>query len=156
MNLGFSGNGLLEKELIQFMAEYKASLFDLDCLPNLVPGKGLSDEDILNRLRYAVQYLRQKHPNTPILLTDHAGYSDGDVNSARKKIYENLNLLLVEEYRNMKEGGISLLFHLEKDRIGLAEEYFVDGTHPTDGGMLNDAEAYSQKIREIQNQLSDQ
>ncbi|MFL0682867.1 MAG: SGNH/GDSL hydrolase family protein [Algoriphagus aquaeductus] len=156
VNLGFSGNGLLEKELIHFIGQKEASLFVLDCLPNLVPGKGLSDKDIRNRLWYAVQYLRQKHPHTPILLTDHAGYSDGEVDSSRKETYEHLNLLLAEEYRNMKKEGVSLLFHLEKDQISLTEEDFVDGTHPTDGGMLKYAKAYIQKIREIQNQPFDQ
>jgi lysophospholipase L1-like esterase len=156
VNLGFSGNGILEKELIHFMGQKEASLFVLDCLPNLVPGKGLGDEEIRNRLRYAVRHLRLKHPHTPILLTDHAGYSDGEVDSSRKEIYEHLNLLLAEECRNMKEEGIFLLFHLEKDRIGLTGEDFVDGTHPTDGGMLRYARAYFQKIREIQNQAAHQ
>lgn len=156
VNLGFSGNGLLEKELIHFIAQNEASLFVLDCLPNLGPGKGLSEEDIRERLRYAVRYLRQKHPNTPILLTEHAGYSDGAVNSSRKEIYESLNFLLADEYSKMKEEGVSLLFQLKRDRIGLTEEDFVDGTHPTDGGMLKYAKAYIQKIREIQNQPFDQ
>ena len=156
VNLGFSGNGLLEKELIHFLAQKEASLFVLDCLPNLVPSKGLSEEEIRNRLRYAVQYLRQKHPNTPILLTDHAGYSDGEVDSTHKEIYERLNFLVAEEYRKMKDEGVTHLFHLEKDQIGLTAEDFVDGTHPTDGGMLNYAKAYFQKIREIPNQPFDQ
>ncbi len=154
VNLGFSGNGLLEKELIHYMAQNEASLFVLDCLPNLVSSKGLSDEDIRSRLRYAVRYLRQKHPNIPILLTDHAGYSDGEVDAARKETYESLNLLLAEEYRSMILEGVSLLFHLPKDQIGLDEEDFVDGTHPTDGGMLDYAEAYFQKISEIQPHIS--
>jgi GDSL-like Lipase/Acylhydrolase family len=35
INLGFSGNGRLEKEVIDLMIEIDAKLFVLDCLPNL-------------------------------------------------------------------------------------------------------------------------
>ncbi len=35
INLAFSGNGKLEKELIELLSEIDASLYVLDCLPNL-------------------------------------------------------------------------------------------------------------------------
>lgn len=35
INLGFSGNGRLEKEVIDLIAEIDAKVYVLDCLPNL-------------------------------------------------------------------------------------------------------------------------
>lgn len=149
VNLGFSGNGMLEKEIIHFIGNEKASLFVLDCLPNLVSSKGLSDQEISGRILYAVQYLRQKHPKTPILLTAHAGYSDGEVDPLRKGMYLHINKLLEKEFNSLLSEGMEKIFLLEKEEIGLTEADFVDGTHPTDGGMLKYAQAYVQKILEI-------
>ena len=35
INLGFSGNGRMEKELVSLLAELNPSIYVLDCLPNL-------------------------------------------------------------------------------------------------------------------------
>ena len=39
VNLGFSGNGRLEPDVISFLTEIDASIFVLDCLPNLSPNE---------------------------------------------------------------------------------------------------------------------
>ncbi|EOZ91524.1 hypothetical protein A33Q_4592 [Indibacter alkaliphilus LW1] len=39
-----------------------------------------------------------------------------------------------------------LIHHLSSQAIGLDQFDFVDGTHPTDGGMLKYAKAYQNKI----------
>ncbi len=149
VNLGFSGNGLLEKELIHYIGESKASLFILDCLPNLMKEKGLSDNDIRERLRYAVNYLINQHSQTPILLTSHAGYSDGKLDPSREKIYIHLNEILKEEYHLLlKEGKVNLHL-LGINEIGLTDLDFVDGTHPNDRGMVKYANAYQKKLQEI-------
>ncbi|MCC5929002.1 MAG: SGNH/GDSL hydrolase family protein [Cyclobacteriaceae bacterium] len=50
VNMGFSGNGLLEKELIEFIAGHEASLYVLYCLPNLIATKCISEEEIRKSL----------------------------------------------------------------------------------------------------------
>ena len=37
INLGFSGNGKLEKEVLNYIIEQDARIYILDCLPNLTP-----------------------------------------------------------------------------------------------------------------------
>ena len=44
---------------------------------------------------------------------------------------------------------INQVYLLSNSDIGLDEVSFVDGTHPTDLGMLKYAEAYEKIIREI-------
>lgn len=149
VNLGFSGNGLLEKEILQHMAENKAELFVLDCLPNLGPGKGLTEVEIQKRIRDAAYYLRERQPETPILFTEHAGYSDGKVNPRRNEIYTQLNRWLEEEFEQMIGNGMPGIFLLRLEELGLDEDDFVDGTHPNDSGMMKYATAYHQKILDI-------
>ncbi|WP_149273665.1 SGNH/GDSL hydrolase family protein [Pareuzebyella sediminis] len=150
VNLGFSGNGRLEPEVIDLITQIEASLFILDCLPNLSPNKENTKKEVQNRLRSSVRNLRAKHPRTPILLTQHAGYSDGLVNSAREKVYLTLNEWLEESFKSLKAEGISNIYMLTKKDIGLSNDAFVDGTHPTDLGMQQYAMAYATKIKAIQ------
>ncbi|MEG1544682.1 MAG: SGNH/GDSL hydrolase family protein, partial [Tannerellaceae bacterium] len=72
INLGFSGNGRLEKEMLQYITEIDARLYLLDCLPNL-PER--SEEEIAQLVKDAVKQIRQTR-TAPILLIDHAGYSN--------------------------------------------------------------------------------
>src|SRR5690606_5312217 len=82
INLGFSGNGQLEKELIDLIAEIDASVFVLDCLPNL---GGFKPEEVNKRILASVNTLREKHPKTPIILTDHAGFTENRMDAAVRR-----------------------------------------------------------------------
>ena len=77
----------------------------------------------------------------------HAGYSDGLVDSKRKGIYESLNSWATETFEKLKKEGVKNLFMLTKDEIGLSNDAFVDGTHPTDLGMEQYANAYEKILR---------
>ena len=52
INLAFSGNGKLEKELIELLSEIDASLYVLDCLPNLTSPEYYSTGELKKRIRY--------------------------------------------------------------------------------------------------------
>jgi len=149
INLAFSGNGRMEKEVIEYVSQIDPAIFILDCLPNLGPGAGFSSGDIKEKISYAVTTLRAKYPDTPILLTEHAGYSDGLVYEPRAEIYENLNVWLKESFGQLNEQGVNGIYTLTKDEIGLGTDDFVDGTHPTDLGMSKYASAYAKKLKEI-------
>ena len=82
INLGFSGNGKLAKEVLQFIGETDARLYILDCMPNLPNQK---EEDITALAIAAVKQLREKH-SAPILLIEHGGYSNIAVTCARRTV----------------------------------------------------------------------
>jgi len=149
INLGFSGNGRMETEVIEYVSQIDPAIFILDCLPNLTPGSGLDSEEVKERIRNAVITLRTKYPNTPILLTEHAGYSDGLVFEPRAEIYENLNGWLQESFVELQTAGVTGVYTLTKDEIGMGTDDFVDGTHPSDLGMAKYAAAYAKKLKEI-------
>ncbi|WP_114751081.1 SGNH/GDSL hydrolase family protein [Pleomorphovibrio marinus] len=149
VNLGFSGNGRLEPEVLEFIGTVKASLFILDCLPNLVPFAGYTEGEVKGRIKKAVQYLKDIQPDIPILLVEHAGYSDQLTDHARKLAVENVNKWSKSVFRELLMEGVEEIYYLEKEEIGMHIEATVDGTHPTDWGMKQYADAYVEIIKEI-------
>lgn len=152
INLGFSGNGRLEKEIVDLLPEIDAKLYVLDCLPNLIATVGIKPDEIKTRIIESVKTLRQKRPATPILLVEHAGYTDGDINPTRRQLYSGVNVLMGQAFAQLKSEGIQHLYLLPKSAINLANDAMVDGTHPTDLGMQQYADAYEQHIRLILNE----
>lgn len=151
INLGFSGNGRLEPEVYKYVAEADASLFVLDCLPNMTGAAYVKEGALRRRLDSSFQYLRTKWPNTPILFTEHAGYTDSDLNASRKNAYTSVNDVLRSFYASLKKSGVKNIGYLSKEEIGLTIESTVDGTHPNDIGMMEYAKAYANTIKKLLN-----
>jgi lysophospholipase L1-like esterase len=152
INLGFSGNGRLEKEVVGLVAGIDARLYVLDCLPNLVAAVDITPEEIAGRILESVKILRQKRPATPILLVEHAGFTDGLINPERRKEYQEVNALLKGAFARLKTEGVGQLYLLPMSEINLAPDAMVDGTHPSDLGMQQYATAYERSIRAILNE----
>jgi lysophospholipase L1-like esterase/predicted esterase len=151
INLAFSGNGQLEKELIDLINEIDAKVYVLDCLPNLVAARFDSTE-VRKRIMESVKSIRQKYPTTPILLTDHAGYTEGYLMPERQKLFEAANKNLAIAFAQLQKEGITNIFTLKIGEIRLDLDAMVDGTHPNDYGMMQYAKAYETKLREIMNE----
>lgn len=149
INLAFSGNGRLESEVIQLINEIDAGVFILDCLPNLTSNKDYPDEVLKNRIRQSVQTLRNNHPQTPILLVDHAGYSDDQVAARSFDRVVQINQIQKSVFTSLTREGLKDLYYLTKEEIDMCMDCTVDGTHQTDLGMEYYAKAYSKKLREI-------
>ena len=145
VNLGFSGNGKLEKEVVDLIVEKEAKIFILDCLPNL----GGEIENIKPKTIYAVNAIRAKYPETPIILVDGSHYTEGRMNGARIKGINTINKTGFEAYKELQSGGVKKIFYLKREDIGLDMNDSVDGTHPTDIGMLKYAKAYEKLIKTI-------
>src|SRR3954471_20652175 len=128
INLGFSGNGRLEKELISLITEVDAKLYVLDCLPNLTPGN-VTTTELKKRIVESVQQLQSTRPAIPVLLTDHDGYTDENINPGSKEEYELLNRVLKREFDSLTTSGTKNIYLLTKNEIGQDIESMVDGTH---------------------------
>ncbi|MBJ6368963.1 SGNH/GDSL hydrolase family protein [Snuella sedimenti] len=149
INLGFSGNGRLEDEVLDYIETIDAKLYILDCLPNLSPTKERTLDFVFQRIVASVKRLKSKHPSTPILLVAHSGYSDGNTNKERYEIYSELNKALQIAYEQLVSEGVKDIYVLTKEELGLGIDSYVDGTHPSDLGMLHYAKAYEARIRDI-------
>jgi len=148
INLAFSGNGRLEPEVLDLVSEQEARLFVLDCLPNLV-GAEYAGAKLKGLITNAVSFLQRQHPGTPVLLTEHDGYTGAGMNVESKASYEQANATLREVYDSLQNAGVKNLYLLTEAEIGQDIESMVDGTHPNDIGMMHYANAYEKKIREI-------
>ena len=148
INLGFSGNGRLEKEIVALCAEIDPKIYVMDCFPNLT-GASFSLQEIKNRVVNSVAILRKAHQHTPILFVEHAGFGDAPVNAGNRNRVDNINKLLEETIKELKNKGATNISILTKDELGLGFDAMVDGIHPTDLGMQQYADAFEKKAREI-------
>ena len=145
VNLGFSGNGQLERETFEFLAEIDAKLFIIDCMPNMTDER---TNLIHERTIQGVHILRQKS-NAPILLVEHNGYANEFSSSAAEDSYRKTNIELRKAYNDLKAEGIQELYYLTKEEIGFTQDATVEAIHPSDLGMQIYANAYIPKIKEI-------
>ena len=146
VNLGFSGNGLLEKGILDVIKTTPAKLIILDCLPNMVRYK---KSKITALTVNAVQDIRKSQANVPIILADHLGYPHSEmmINEANKaEISNEANLAA---YKKLLEMGYSNLHHLTYDDIAMPNDGTVEGVHPSDYGMRAYSDAYIKMIREV-------
>lgn len=142
INLGFSGNGKLDYEIAEFIATKEdASLFILDFVGNNTP------EQILARTIPFVRIIRQKNPNTPILLIERATLkSDFNRDNYNSRNLKNMKLRAV--FEQLAQSGDKNLYYLEGEGlIGTDGEATVDGGHFTDLGFLRFAEALYAKLK---------
>lgn len=149
INLGFSGNGQLEDELINAITEIDAKLYILDCMPNLTDATKFSKDSIINRICRSVHKLQAVRPQVSILLTEHEGYADALMTDKRRTDYQRTNDATRLAFQKLTTEGVKNLYLLTKEEINQPLDFSVDGTHPTDLGMQRYADAYEQKIRTI-------
>ncbi|MHA4847322.1 SGNH/GDSL hydrolase family protein [Flavitalea antarctica] len=150
INLGFSGNGRLEQPLIDLINETDASLFVLDCQPNLHDRKTYTANEISERIRTSVTNMRKAHPQTPVLLVEHCcGLPGVNMDTSFISRYSWTSDILSNTFKLLKGSGVKNIYLLTADDIGFDSESTVDGTHPTDIGMMKYAQAYEKVIRKI-------
>ncbi|MBB5283911.1 lysophospholipase L1-like esterase [Rhabdobacter roseus] len=149
INLGFSGNGRLEKEVYTLLGEIETKAYVLDCLPNLTPMADTFPQKVHNRVLETVRYLRQKRPTTPIVLAEHAGYTDEALNATSRRLSVNANKVLQAAFAQLRAEGVQGLYLIPKVAFGQDIETMVDGTHPNDLGMMRYAEGYEKYLRDI-------
>lgn len=151
INLAFSGNGRLETSVINLIAEIEAEIYILDCLPNLT-GDDITSQQLVDIIKNAVITLREKRPQTPIILTEHPGYIDEKTNTGRLKEYLKVNDACKKAFTGLLKKYPHGLYLLTKKDIDLDDDCGVDWSHPSDLGMTRYASAYKKIITAILSQ----
>lgn len=154
LNFGFAGNGRSEISVAQFLVRLPASLFVIDCLPNL-NATGVSE-----RTRPLVEYIRAHgHPSTPIVLAAGTTYGDHWVNPASN---DRKRSALEAEYAKLVAAGDQNLYLVaNRDDELFAYEPLINptvgGTHPTDLGHREIAAFYEPYLTKLlQDDVGDQ
>ena len=140
--LGFSGNGRLEAPIIDLICEVDASVYILDCIPNMC---GLPDK-IYPRILEAVEKIR-KVSSAPIILTEHCGMPHGISSPKSEESLIAANKECRKAYEALKKQGEKGIYYLSKEDIGLSMDSSIDGWHPNDIGMVEYAVAYAKVIK---------
>jgi len=144
VNLGFSGNGRMEIEVARLIAEIDAAVYIIDCLPN-IDGKTVTE-----RTEPLVKHLREKRPDTPILLVEDRNYSNSHLIKARRQRNESSQSALKAAYARLKKAGLTGIHYLEgKNMLGDDHDGTVDSSHPNDLGFWRQANHFEQALRQI-------
>lgn len=144
INLGFSGNGRMEPEVLKFVAELDPAVFVLDCLPNM------NAQQVTERTVPGVKLLRESHPNTPILLVEDRNIQTGFLVEARKKANDANHAALREAFAALQAEKVPQVYYLEgANLLGDDGEATVDGSHPTDLGFTRQAAEFERVLRPV-------
>ena len=146
VNLGFSGNALMENEVIDLLAEIDAEVYLIDAMPNVC---SFEAQAIKDTVLTSIRRLRSLKPDTPIVLVDHLGYPHARANSKARVKEDNALKMQRLAYEQLKKEGMKDLYYLSYDEIALPQDATVEGSHVSDYGMMVYAEAYRKKLRKI-------
>jgi lysophospholipase L1-like esterase len=136
INLGFSGNGRMELEVAELLAELDPAVYVIDCLPNITA------DDVTQRTEPLVRVLRKARPQTPIVLVEDRNYTDGFLVTSRRTRNETSQAALKAVYAKLQAQGVANLYYVEGEKLlGADGDDTVDGSHPTDLGFLRQADA---------------
>ena len=144
INLGFSGNGLLDSMLAVVMSHVDASCYVIDCGPNL------SAQQAAQRTLPFLRQLRKLSPNTPILLVEQIEYPTARFVATVEEKIKAINQNFFKAFDTLKNEGDKNIFYLpSKGIIGDDGEATVDGVHLTDLGFFRIADAIIKKLNQI-------
>jgi len=141
INLGFSGNGKMEPEVAELLAEIDAAVYVMDCLPNCTAA------EVTERTAPLVQNIRKTRPVTPIVLVEDRTYADAFLVAARKGRNSTARAALKAEFDKLVAAGDKNLHYIPGETLlGSDGEDTVDGSHPTDLGFVRQAEAMAKTL----------
>ena len=147
INLGFSGNGRLEQEILDLMSEIDARLYILGCLANLTES---TPEELDSLISNAVSTLRSSS-DAPIIIFEHPGFSDAPVKKSQQEIIDRLNSSAKKTVARLKAEGVKDIYYITREEIGIPLDGWVDDVHPNDLGMTFFAQSLEKVVREALN-----
>ena len=139
VNLGFSGSGRMEREMIDVIADAEASVYVLDTFGNV------NQDDIRDRYEDFVRGLRARRPGVPIVLTANAwifNVRSRESAALIRGIWQKLRAEDPDEWAN-------LFFTGDFDGpLAIDADGTVEGVHLNDIGSVRAGRVFGEAIRE--------
>ena len=135
INLGFSGNGTMDLEMADLMSELEASVYVIDCLPNM-NSRGVSE-----RVVPFVKRLRKSRPKTPILLVEDRSFANAFLRPNKQAHHAASRSALRTGFDRLIKDRTKRLYYLEGAEL-IGNEDTVDSSHPSDLGFVRQADAF--------------
>lgn len=143
INMGFSGSGTMDLEVGRFLAELDASVILIDCLPNMTA------EQVTERTVPLVNLLRASQPDVPIVLVEDRSYSNAWLIPSQRERNETSRRALRREWERLLQSGVERLSYVDGDALlGIDREGTTDGSHPSDLGFVQHADALEPILRD--------
>ncbi|RCS43259.1 hypothetical protein DTL42_19070 [Bremerella cremea] len=137
VNLGFSGNGKMDKEVGDYLVQLDPAAYVIDCLPNM------NAAAVTERCVPLVKQLRAARPDTPIILVEDRRNTNDWILPARHEHHTQNHAALKAAYEELKKAGIQHLAYIEGDTLyGDDTEGATDASHASDLGFMRQAEAF--------------
>lgn len=144
INLGFSGNGQLDLEVAEAMANIDASCFVIDCLPNV------NIAQMKEKYARFVEIIRERKPNVPILMVETILFPHMYFDQSVYSILQEKNELLKTIYLNQRKKKDKHIHYQSAEKlIGTDFEATVDGIHLTDLGFLRMAQGLAPVVKKL-------
>ncbi len=146
INLGFSGNGQMEQEVADLLAELDPLAYVIDCLPNM------STEMVMTRTEPLVKTIRRAHRETPLVLVEDRTTGAAPFLQGREEMHSIRRTALRTAYDNLTGAGVRNLLYVTGGKLlGSDGEATVDGSHPTDLGFVRYADVLEPVLRPLVN-----
>ena len=143
VNLGFSGNGLLDLDVARVMASVDASAFVLDFVPNATV------KQMRDSMMTFYQIIRDAHPTTPILFVHDPIFSTTSYNQSLRKEVTEKNETVDSIFAIIRRRDHHVEMLQGTNQLCEDGEMFVDGIHLTDLGMMRWANLLEPVLRRM-------
>jgi len=141
INLGFSGNGKMEKEVGKYLCELDPAVYVIDCLPNMV------GNEVAARTEPLVRQLRKARPETPILLVEDRTYANAGFVQGSRERHAASRQALKNSHARLVAAGFEKLGYLRGEALlGKDRDDTTDGSHPSDLGFYRHADAMEKEL----------
>lgn len=143
VNLGFSGNGKMDASVGELLGKVDASVFVIDCLPNM------DAKLVTERCIPLVKQLRAARPDTPIVLVEDRRNTNSWIHADRAKHHDANHAALKDAFAQLQSGDVKKLHYVGGDHLlGDDADGATDGSHPNDLGFVRQADVMEPVIRE--------
>jgi hypothetical protein len=143
VNLGFSGNGRMDLAVGEYLARLEASVYVIDCLPNMQPA------DVTAKCLPLVKLLKAARPQTPVVLVEDRRFTNDWITPLKHQFHSENHAALRAAYEQLLGQGIHGLFYIPGDHLyGDDTEGATDASHANDLGFMRQADIFEPVLRE--------
>jgi hypothetical protein len=144
INFGFSGHGRMELEMAKLIAVVDASVFILDCMPNMTLAH------VQENTEPFIRELRRARPDTPIIMVETPHYPYTWIQPQWEKNRQNKCKFYRETFEKLQSEGMAGLTYVYGDELyGNDGDGTIDGSHPTDLGVYRYATIMEPIVRQV-------
>ncbi|NOY95051.1 MAG: hydrolase [Chlorobi bacterium] len=144
INLGFSGNGKMEKPIAEVIAGIDALFYVIDCVPNM------DSAEIHQNAIPLLEIIRSKRPTTPVVFVERMIPEKAILDEvARNNSYGKNKALRIEFEKMLQKGFTNIYYINNQGGLGSDGEATVDGSHYTDLGFMRFADFLISKFKQF-------